>query len=209
MTEPSITPYTEAAQDEKPFMWLSGGRKIHFPFPLPGEICIEDIAHGLSNICRFGGHTKHFYSVAEHSLRVSFAISVQPVASLAARHEQRIHAMQGLLHDAPEAYYGDMIRPLKYGTAMGAHYRLLEGAMHRAIFTTFELPVELPEIVRAFDDAFCQIELRELVFGLPGATQRGEFPPAEIKCGFLRRFHALKNAIGLGPDLSPPLPEEK
>lgn len=68
--------------------------------PRPEEIHLEDIAHSLSHICRYGGHINRFYSVAEHCVHVSNAVS-------------RENAFWGLMHDAAEAYVGDMVRPLK------------------------------------------------------------------------------------------------
>lgn len=78
--------------------WLQTftGRKV---FPLaasPDDICIEDIAHALSMLCRFGGHSSRFYSVAEHSVLVASKTG-----------------LHGLLHDAAEAYLVDLPTPLK------------------------------------------------------------------------------------------------
>lgn len=75
--------------------------KQFFPLdPRPEDFDIRDIAHALSMICRYGGHAKHFYSVAEHSWHISMHVSPEA-------------ALFGLMHDAAEAYLGDMVRPLK------------------------------------------------------------------------------------------------
>ena len=82
------------------FLPTCSGRRVHIANPLPDEIDIEDIAHGLSHTCRFAGHVPLYYSVAQHSLLVSELLDERT-------------AMWGLLHDASEAYLHDLTRPLK------------------------------------------------------------------------------------------------
>lgn len=103
--------------------------------PRPDEIHIEDIAHALSMLCRFGGHCSTFYSVAEHSVRVARQFMVRtrfrddgtgpgtPDGCLAA-----------LLHDASEAYIIDVPRPLK--PYLG-DYKVHEAQLQQAIFKRF------------------------------------------------------------------------
>lgn len=75
--------------------------KSFYPLdPRTEEVDPVDIAHSLGMICRFGGHVTHFYSVAQHCVLMSY--QVHPV-----------NALWALLHDAGEAYMGDMTRPLK------------------------------------------------------------------------------------------------
>jgi len=76
------------------------GKKFHFLKPRPEEICIRDIAHSLSLKCRYSGHCKEFYSVADHSLRVATILPNE-------------FKLSGLLHDATEAYMPDVPRPIK------------------------------------------------------------------------------------------------
>jgi hypothetical protein len=70
------------------------------------EVCLEDIARALSLIPRFGGHTAYHYSVAQHSLLVAKEVAARRPD------EPGVYAY-GLLHDAHEAYVGDIITPLK------------------------------------------------------------------------------------------------
>jgi hypothetical protein len=77
------------------------GKRFSLDEANPENIEIVDIAHSLSMICRFNGHTQEFYSVAEHCVH------------MARRLTDRKTALYALLHDAGEAYYGDVTTPLK------------------------------------------------------------------------------------------------
>jgi uncharacterized protein len=76
------------------------GRRFYPLDPRPDEVDILDIAHALAQQCRFTGHTKTHYSVAQHSCLVS-------------QHAGEADGLWGLLHDAAEAYISDLSRPVK------------------------------------------------------------------------------------------------
>lgn len=87
-------------KDRGPAMQTRWGRAFYPLDPRPEDIDIADIASALSKLCRYTGHTKTFYSVAQHCVLVSTLVPEE-------------HARWGLLHDASEAYTGDMSRPMK------------------------------------------------------------------------------------------------
>lgn len=111
--------------------------KLTFNFLLPeaASIHIVDIAHGLSQVCRFAAQTSKFYSVAQHSVLVSRLVP-------------REFARVGLLHDAPEAYIGDMAKPLK---RLLPEYDEVEARIYRAIARKFDLPYKIPGEVKDVD----------------------------------------------------------
>ena len=101
----------------------------------PYLIDIYDIAHHLAHLCRFTGATREFYSVAQHSLFVSINVSPE-------------NAFVGLLHDAAEAYIGDVSAPLK---RVLPDYNHIEENLWEAIAWRFNIPVDLPAEVKEVD----------------------------------------------------------
>lgn len=117
--------------------WLQTftGRKFYPLKPEPEDVCIDDIAHALGMLCRFGGHTNRFYSVAEHCYLLSYAVAPE-------------NALHALLHDATEAYIQDLVRPLKYQLP---EYRQIENGVWGAITLHLEIPLVIANEVRDFD----------------------------------------------------------
>lgn len=116
------------------------------------DINIEDIAHSLSMQCRFTGHCKEFYSVAEHSVAVA--------DYLIKKYDDRKLALAGLLHDASEAYLSDLASPLKYQLE---HYDIIEMNLHAHLENRFNIDLRDPRIKEA-DTALLSQETRQLMF---------------------------------------------
>lgn len=170
--------------------------------PNPDLVDIRDIAHALSNQCRFSGHTAKFYSVAEHSVRVSREVSPE-------------NALCALLHDATEAYLVDMPRPIKYASELGKHYKAIEAKLWLALSKRFAVPEEMPEEIHLADAKMLRTEMRDLMGGVYGKfTQREGYsmeptsnpdcyegiiypmPPHKAEEKFLKRFEQLGGTIG-------------
>lgn len=120
-----------------PWIETRSGRRVDLLKPTPEMIDIDDIAHALSNICRFNGHTRRSYSVAEHSVFVAMHVPQQLT-------------LAGLLHDAAEAYIGDITRPLKL--LIRELYGPIEAGFERAIGDKFNIDPQLfhhPDVVKA------------------------------------------------------------
>lgn len=160
--------------------------------PRVEDIRIEDIAHALSQQCRFSGHTRVFYSVAEHCVRVSRCLDARGYA--------RSVVLWGLLHDASEAYLVDIPKPLKEADTF-AGYRKAETAMMETVCRAFDLHMEEPRGVRIADAVLLATEARDLMPFRPehwGALKEAPLPeritpwsPAEAERCFLLRFTSL------------------
>jgi len=129
--------------------WIltSSGRHFSYLDPRPEDIHILDIAQGLSNECRYAGHSRSFYSVAQH-------------AWLASQIVPREFALEALLHDAAEAYCKDIPRPLK---DLLPDYREIEARIDATVRATFGLPANKSVAVRHADLALLATERRDLM----------------------------------------------
>ncbi len=172
----------------KPTIQLASGKFFNFITPGKSPFGIEDVAHALARICRFTGHCREFYSVAQHSVLVS-------------RNVPPAHALSGLLHDAAEAFIGDVAKPLK---VLLPDYGDIEKRVERAVCERFGIPLELPACVKEADLVLLMTEKRDLMpstgadpehwnFGkLRPLQQRIEPLPSELaELQFLRRFEEL------------------
>src|SRR5574341_121014 len=132
------------------------GRRID-PLELtPGDVSLVDIAHHLALVNRFAGATREPLSVAQHSVYVSI---------LAARRGGPLAGLQGLMHDASEAYLGDVVKWIK-ATDCFAAYREAEDRATEAIFCAFRLPMPLPPEVEEADRLMVRYEAEQLMYCL-------------------------------------------
>lgn len=166
------------------------GRMAPTMNPTAAHVCIEDIAIALSRQCRFGGHVRRdveHYSVSQHSCHVADMC--------------RYSKLEGLLHDASEAYVVDVPRPLK--RALGPTYAVLEYSWALAIGAAFKLGsrlADLPLEVAVVDERMLATERRDLVdhkgrdWGLTEWPYPWEVKPWTAKqseAEFLSRFYRL------------------
>jgi hypothetical protein len=124
------------------------GKKFYPLAPRIDDIDMRDIAHALSNICRFTGHCRLFYSVAQHSLLGMHYAPHWLKASM-------------LLHDAAEAYLCDVARPVKHSPGMTA-YRAAEQRLQTLIGQRFDVSFDDP-LIHEIDDRLLMTERRDLM----------------------------------------------
>lgn len=149
--------------------WLqtfSGGQ--FWPLdPRPEHVRLADIAHALSMQCRYLGHTKRFYSVAEHCVLMTRAV-------LRDTGDEEL-ALNALLHDAAEAYLGDVPRPLKRDPAW-ATYRTIEQGVEAAIAAALGVKtLTKAPLVEEYDTRILRDEAEVLM--------RVDLVPWHLECG--------------------------
>ena len=152
--------------------------------PDPADICVGDIAHSLSNSCRWGGHSRHFFSVAEHSVMVSKLVRPE-------------YALWGLLHDAAEAYLVDLPRPVKL---LMPNYQEMEAKIMLAVCVHFRIDPQEPLEVKEADARLLTDEAHALgmypeVWGEnlmePWNVELELLSPAIAKERFLQRYNEI------------------
>jgi hypothetical protein len=175
---------TPLSLDQSAFMVTYTGRKFYLYNPKSEDVDIRDIAHALSMLCRFTGHTSRFYSVAQHSWHVSYCVP-------------KGFALEALLHDAAEAYVNDLSRPLKHNPHM-REYVNTEKAIDWCVRHKFGLPYNQSTCVKDVDNQLVVTEARALMKNCTWAEgHKGvdlvlpHWSPAEAEQGFLSRYNSL------------------
>lgn len=182
--------YREYAPARKgDWMQTFSGRPYWTSDPRPEDIFIEDVAHALAMMCRYTGACRDHYSIAEHSVHVSYLVP-------------RLLAFQGLMHDGPEYVLNDMNRPTKLELP---DYQALEDLNWRVFARRFGLPYALDPLIKKMDTAICFAEKAAILnpshlpWGDWGVTEVPDVPDVKIECWdwrtaekkFLERFYEL------------------
>ena len=154
--------------------------------PSSSDFTIGDVAHGLANVCRYSGQCVRFYSVAEHSILVSETATG--------------FEYEALLHDAAEAFIGDIPRPLKQ---MLPEYKRIEAEVERVILDRFGVSSPLSAQVKRADLRVLAAEQKQIMPAGTDAWVRDQniepapiivrhLQPEQAKRAFLDRFEALR-----------------
>lgn len=166
---------------------LASGKWFDLLDPWNSEFSICDIAQGLANICRYSGQCRHFYSVAEHSIHVSDTVDM--------------FKLEALLHDAAEAFLGDITRPLKL---LLPQYKEIEASVEAAIYARFGLDSASKPAVKQADLQVLAAEQSQVMpagtdywaagSGIQKADIRVEFmSPVVARDRFMARYCELTN----------------
>lgn len=143
------------------------------------EVCIEDIAHALSQQPRFGGHLPTFYSVAQHCVEVANMLPLE-------------HKLAGLLHDASEAYLIDVPRPVK---EILVNYKMIEDKVMGRISQEFGFEWPMHEAVKIADEYMLQAEWDALMLGKTAGRPLSlllPLNPVNAEEAFLKLYNELK-----------------
>jgi len=195
----------------KPFILTYTGKKFSYDNLTWDQIDIRDIAHSLSQLCRYTGHTNMFYSVAQHSLLVSERMPGGAEDKLC-----------GLLHDAAETYTNDLAAPLKLWmdqeSCYGSVYSRLQDSITAMIYNKYGV-LNIPSDVRLYDcaagvfeaEGFLGLDEEDLKkYSFPMelrglwqpwdpvtfAGQNSDREMGEVEVAFLARFENLMNHLG-------------
>ena len=178
-----------------PWCATLSGRRYYPQNPQPAQFSLTDVASGLGNTCRFGGQCPRFYSVAEHSVLVARVVErMAPALAFAA-----------LMHDAAEAYLGDVPTPLKLCLPS---YETLERATLAAIFEAFAIPGDpYDSVIKRADLAVLRTEVVQFEMdwgeahpqGAPADVALECWDPAWAQGAFLAAFSRYRRLLGRAP----------
>lgn len=171
------------------------GKAFDLLNPSPEMVCIEDIVHALANICRYTGHVQEFYSVAQHCV-------------LMAKADLPGDPLQRLLHDAGEAYVGDIASPWKQCLIVhdfDVSVKEWELKIQKVISLALGINLDYSTEVKEADDRMYFTEVRDL---MPPSVEFGKcrknlkpleekiicWNPIEAEDMFLTTYNSLRKA---------------
>jgi 5'-deoxynucleotidase YfbR-like HD superfamily hydrolase len=176
---------------EKAYIATASGKQFFLLEPRLEDVDIMDISHALALQCRWTGHCKFHYSVAQHSWYCSF---------LGPENE----AFDRLMHDAAEAYIGDLNRPLKHYTEAGVAYRRQEAIIQKVLAERFGYSVIEPPSVKIADNVMLYAEKKQIMgytfeepqedihqYDVDKGVLIEQWSPGYAKTMFLKRFEEL------------------
>lgn len=185
----AISPTPKQQHGGSAWMQTVSGKVVHLLAPRPESIDIDDIGHHLSMERRWGGATREFYSVAQHSVHVAALVSPA-------------NRLWALLHDASEAYLGDVTARFKASDAM-AGYRAVESQLQRQIYHRFGLRGDEPAEIHEADILVRVREAHDLLISVPDGMQDLKPAPfrihpwdqARAKRVYLRAFEVVTKEL--------------
>jgi uncharacterized protein len=164
-------PTIQSPTKHRGFIVTYTGKKFYPLEPNPNDVDIRDIAHALSNMCRWGGHVMRFYSVAQHSVILAdYALNQGNNTTMVAS-----AALLMLLHDASEAYFADICRPVK---ELLPGIKEIEHNLDKCIASVFGLQWPWPDFVKELDTQILEDERSQLT-----------------NCGFIKYPNSLNIVI--------------
>ena len=160
----NYTPEPDVIDESRgPWMQLVNGQPF-YPFAPNFEVVtIEVIAHALAHQCRYGGHSKRFYSVAEHCVKLARYVEETYTAGtpkIFTEHSYRSMIREALLHDMAEAVLVDMPRPIKHSLP---DYQALEDTIYRGLAKQFKVPERTGDVIKDLDRRICGDEYRQIL----------------------------------------------
>jgi uncharacterized protein len=181
------------------YIKVNSGRRFYILDPRPEDITVEDIAHALSNLCRFTGHGKRFYSVGEHSILCARVARKMGLPTL-----QQLYC---LCHDASEAVMNDLARPVKQNIPQ---YKEIEDKIMSVMWEVLNIPKpskEDYEIVKVVDNTLLVNEMLQIMdrVDIPDIEYYPMYVDltygygaGESKEDFLNIYHALMEELKEG-----------
>ena len=189
--------YSGAMDEPGPYIQTVSGRRVNPFAPAPEDIDLGDIVVALSNQCRFGGHTRRYYSVAQHACIVSDQV-------LANGGDTRA-GLWALMHDASEAYLIDLPHPIKHRSELGRLYRDAEEGLEAVIRERFGLTGPPPDGIKEIDRRVLASERAALTMvawhwpeleGVePLELEIEPWSPEVAAAAFLERYERLSAAV--------------